>query len=136
MRLGRRVEQLDAGRRERDQRPAPVARIRIAGDQAGLLEPVQALGRAAGREHHGVGQLRGPEAVGRSRAAQRRQDVVPAALQSVLAVDGLEPLLELAGEPRDAPDHADRRGIEVGPLAAPLLEDQVHAVPFGHGAGP
>jgi hypothetical protein len=44
MRLGHRVDQLVAGGGEADQRAAAVVRIGLARDQAGLLEPVEALG--------------------------------------------------------------------------------------------
>ena len=53
---------------------------------------------------------------------------MPAGLQPVLAIDRLEPRLELTREPRDAADNADRRVIELRPLAPPLLDDQVDAV--------
>jgi hypothetical protein len=61
---------------------------------------------------------------------------VPTGLETVLAIDGLETLLELAGQARDAPDDPDRRVIEIRTLAAPLLEDQVDAVAFWRGRGP
>ena len=57
---------------------------------------------------------------------------MPAGLEAVLAVDGFQARLELAGEPRHAADDADGGGVEVGALAPPLLEDVVDGVAFGH----
>jgi hypothetical protein len=51
----------------------------------------------------------------------------------VPAVDGLEALLELARQARDAADDPDRRRVELGALAPPLLEDDVDPVALRHG---
>src|SRR5215207_3107379 len=128
-----RVDELEARRRERDEDGAAVIRVRGAADEACLLEPVEALGRATRREHQRARELARPQPVGRPMPAQRRQHVVPAGLEPMLAIDAFELLLELAGESRDPSDDTDRRGIEVGALAAPLFEDDVDAVTFGHG---
>ena len=65
--------------------------------------------------------------------AGRQFDVVY--LDPPYASDLYEPLLELAGEPRDAAHDPDRRRIELRALAPPLLEDLIDAVALGsHGS--
>ena len=132
VRRGDGIDQLAAGVGERDQRAAAVVRIGLAADQARLLELVQPLGRAARREHRRVREVGRAQPVVRPAAAQRGEHVVPARLEAVRLVDGLQPRLELAREPRDAADDPDRRRVEVRPLGAPLLDDRVDAVAFGH----
>src|SRR5215217_5381396 len=130
------VDPLVAGLGERDDHAAAVVGVWRALGQAGALEPVQALGGARGGEHQRAGEVRGAQLVRRPRAAQRGQHVVPARLEAVLAVDGLQPRLQLARESRDPAHHADRRVVELGPLAPPLLDDLVDAVGLGHGGNP
>src|SRR6476620_9573582 len=125
VRLAGGVDEIAAGGRQRDQRAAAVAGVGAARDQSRPLEAVQALGRAARGQHQRAGELRRAQAVRRSGAAQRGEHVVPAGLEPLLAVDGLQAALELAGEPRYAPYDPARRRVEVRALAPPLLEDLV-----------
>lgn len=53
---------------------------------------------------------------------------MPPGFEPVRTVDGLQALFDLAGQPGDAPDDADRGRVEVGPLPTPLVEDVVNTV--------
>src|SRR6478609_2202436 len=71
VRAGDAVDQLVALVRERDERAAAVVRVRLARDQARVLELVQPLGRSAGREHDRTRQVGGAQLERRALAAQR-----------------------------------------------------------------
>ena len=126
--LGDAVDERAALRGEADGDGAAVVRIGGALDQSGPFEAVEALGRTARGEHERGGEVGGAEAERGPGAPQCGEDVVPAGFEAVLAVDGLQALFDLAGQPGDAADDADRGGVEVGSLAAPLVEDVVDAV--------
>src|SRR5690606_32639086 len=124
------IHQLEPAFRQRHYCAPPVLGIARAGDQAGLLQPVQAVGHAARRDHQRLEQVRGRQGVGRPGAAQRRKDVELTLLQAVALKERLQ--MGADDQPRgmdEAADNLHRQHIELGQFPPPLgnsLLDSVH----------
>ena len=94
-------------------------------------EPVHALGQPAGRDHGVVGEVAGGARVGSTRAAERREHVEVALVQAVAAVHRDQLLGQQRGHAVQSADHALRRRVQLGALAAPLGLDPGDAVGGG-----
>ena len=92
------------------------------------------LVRPAGRDHGVVGELAGRAGVRSAGAPQRGEHVEVALVQAVPTVDGDELVGQERGDAVQPADHALRRRVEFGALAAPLGLDPRDAIGGGiHG---
>jgi hypothetical protein len=126
------VDEITPFRRERDQFPAAVRRVRLAPDQPARLEAVEALRHAARGDHRRAAELARGQPVWGARAAQRRENVEVRTRQLMLREHWLELALGESGDAGDTPYDAHRRRIEVGSLMAPLGGDPVNGISCTH----
>jgi hypothetical protein len=91
---------------------------------------VQAFRGGGGRADDPGGEVAGPQ---RSAvAAQLAQHVELGAGQPGPGELRVRGLLQDAGRAQDPSDDGDRRGVQIGPAARPVVADPVDHVTFGH----
>ena len=113
---------------ELDADRAPVVRVAVAADEAAGDEAVDAVGHRPGGHAGRPDQGAGGGAVGRARAAQRGQHVELPALEPVPAERGGAGAVHVPGQPVDPGEDLHGRGVEVGPFAAPGVDEVVDLV--------
>lgn len=124
----RAVDEVDAVRGEADQAATPIVVDIAALHQPAFDQAVDTLGETS-RGHHGVGgQLAGGQLVGRARTSQRCEQIKLRFGERELGIHRGELLGESARQTMQAPDHPLRRGIQIRPLATPLLLDAVDMI--------
>lgn len=117
------VDEFDSARRERDEAAARVSGCDRSLDQPTPLEPVDALGNGAGRHEHCAAQVAGCQRVRGALTAKCRQHVEVPVTQLGSGERGSEPTVDRLRKPADPSDHQHRLRIEIGALAAPLVDD-------------
>ena len=126
----RAVDDRQALGRETHADTAAVALVGHPLDEPICLEPVDAAGRRAARDHRRVGQRGGRQQVRIAAAAERGQHVEAGRVEAVRLEVHRQLAVEHARRARDAPDDAHRAGVEVWTLARPRREDSVDLVVF------
>ena len=121
------VDEVEPRRREaHDHLAAVVGRGPL--DEAALLEAVDAVRDGTGGDHRLADEVAGRQLVGLARAAQRGEDVVHPVLDAEAGEVLGEAPVDEPGQPRDPPDDADRRDVEVGAHRVPLADDAIDGV--------
>ena len=124
------VDHLETRGRQTDADAAAVALVGHPFDEAVGLEPVDTAARRAARDHGRVGERRGREQVRLTAPPERREHVEARPVETVRGEHPGELAVEDARGPRDAPDDAHRRRVEVGPLPCPGGDDVVDVIVF------
>src|SRR5215207_7973742 len=124
----------EAGRTHLDEDSAAVVRVGLPGHEPALDQPVDAIRHGAARDEGLLQQLLGGEAVRGAGAPERREHVELGCLE-LRARERLAPgAIEVLREPCDAGEHLQRREVEVGALALPVVDDPVDLVSIRHAA--
>jgi len=122
------VDELVGLRRELDEHRSPIGRAGYAPDEPEPLQTVDPLRHPPARDHRRPAQRRRSEAERLTGPAQRGEDVVVRPGQPVAGEDDVLPAFGEAPGPDETPEDLDRRVVEVGSLAPPLLDDGVHGI--------
>ena len=123
------VGEPSSGRGESDDAAAPVGGRRAPLDVALMLQPIDALGRPAGRDEHDGGQLAWARLMRRTLATKRSQQVEVAIGEAGSGERRPQLVVDEDSETGEPGDHQHRRRVEVRPDLGPPLDDRANPVP-------